>query len=217
MNKLKCLELLEKTGIIAVIRAKKDDDLTGIVEALLGGGVRALEITLTTPNAIDVIKELTQSLKNSEEFIIGAGTVLDSETAQAVIYAGAQYIVSPVFKPEIVEIAHRYDRTVFPGALTPTEILTAWEAGADAVKVFPAGKFGPKYFRDIHGPLPQVKLTPTGGVNLENTAEFIRNGACFVGVGTALLDRTMITNKDWDALSKHARKFIQEVRKGRMD
>lgn len=215
MNRIEIVQLLEETGVIAVIRAKEGDDLDGIVKALLKGGVRALEITMTTPFAVDVIKNLSQTLKLDEPFLIGAGTVLDAETAQAVIHAGASFIVSPIYKPEMVQMAHRYDRAIFPGAFTPTEILTAWEGGADVVKVFPAGRFGPKYFRDIHGPLPQIKLTPTGGVNLDNAADFIKNGASFVGVGTALLDKTMIANRDWEALAQHARKFIEAVKQGR--
>ncbi len=215
MNRIEVIQLLEETGVIAVIRAKEEDDLDGIVKALLKGGVRALEITMTTPYAVDVIKNLCQTVKLEEPFLIGAGTVLDAETAQSVIHAGASFIVSPIYKTELVHMAHRYDRPIFPGAFTPTEILNAWEGGADVVKVFPAGRFGPKYFRDIHGPLPQIKLTPTGGVNLDNVADFIKNGASFVGVGTALLDKTMIANHDWDALAQHARKFIEAVKQGR--
>ncbi len=213
MERLHILQTLESTGVIAVIRVNKADMLNYIVDALLQGGVKALEITMTTPNAIEIIQQISQAV--GDVFLIGAGTVLDAQTAQAVIFAGAQFVVSPVFKPEVVEMAHRYDRPVFPGAFTPTEILQAWENGADVVKVFPAGRLGPQYFKDIHGPLPQIKLTPTGGVNLQNTADFIRAGASFVGVGTALLDREMIQNKNWRALSEHTAKFVQAVQKAR--
>jgi len=215
MDRIQVVQLLEKTGIVAVIRASKEDDLSDIVKALIDGGVRALEITMTTPYAVDVIKQLSQSLNAGDDFLIGAGTVLDGATAEAVIHAGAKFIVSPVCKPELLETAHRYDCAVFPGAFTPTEILAAWEGGADVVKVFPAGRFGPKYFKDIHGPLPQIKLTPTGGVNLDNTAEFIKYGASFVGVGTALLDKQLIHQQNWKGLSAHARKFIEAVQRGK--
>jgi len=213
MDRLHILQTLESTGVIAVIRVNKADMLNYIVDALLEGGVKALEITMTTPNAIEIIHQISQAV--GDEFLIGAGTVLDTQTAQTVIFAGAQFVVSPVFKKEIVEMAHRYDRPVFPGAFTPTEILEAWENGADVVKVFPAGRLGAQYFKDIHGPLPQIKLTPTGGVNLQNTADFIRAGASFVGVGTALLDREMIQSKNWQALSEHTTKFVRAVQEAR--
>ncbi len=215
MTRSECVHSLEESGIVAVIRANKSVDLYGVAKALIEGGVRGLEITMTTPFAVDVIKELSQKFEADDKILIGAGTVLDAATAQAVIHAGAKFIVSPVLKRELIETAHRYDRAVFPGALTPTEILQAWEYGADVVKVFPAGQFGPSYFKDIHGPLPQIKLTPTGGVNLQNTAEFIRNGACFVGVGTALLDKKMIAEHNWKALADHAAKFVEAVKAGR--
>ena len=155
------------------------------------------------------------SQKIGSDFIIGAGTVLDSETARAVILAGAQFVVSPVINIEMIKTVHRYDKAVFPGAFTPTEILHAWENGADVVKVFPATALGPQFFKDIHGPLPQVRLTPTGGVSLENTGEFIRCGASCVGVGTALLNKKMIADSDWTALTENAKKFVREVQKAR--
>ncbi|MBN2601556.1 MAG: bifunctional 4-hydroxy-2-oxoglutarate aldolase/2-dehydro-3-deoxy-phosphogluconate aldolase [Candidatus Marinimicrobia bacterium] len=213
MNRQEIIQKIEDIGIVAVIRLNGSDNLAKIIEALANGGVRALEITMTTPNAIEIIREISQTL--SSEFLIGAGTVLDSDTAEAVINAGSQFVVSPVFKPEIIETVHKFDKAVLPGAFSATEILSAWEAGADIVKVFPATVVGPGYFKDIHGPLPQIKLTPTGGVTVENAEEFIRCGAVCLGVGSALLDRHMIQNQDWHGLEERARQFKAAVDRGR--
>ena len=202
-----------ESGVVAVIRLNGKEKLTEIINALSKGGISAMEITMTTPNAIEIINEISQKVGN--DFMIGAGTVLDSETARAVILAGAQFVVSPVTNIEMMKTVHRYNKAVFPGAFTPTEILHAWENGADVVKVFPATALGPQFFKDIHGPLPQVRLTPTGGVSLENTGEFIRCGASCVGVGTALLNKKMIADSNWPALTENAEKFVEEVKKAR--
>jgi len=209
------LETLERSGIIAVIRLRSADKLTEIIDALISGGIQALEITMTTPNAVEIIRDTSQNL--SADFIIGAGTVLDSDTAVAVIRAGAQFVVSPVFKPEIISVVHQYDKVAIPGAFSATEILAAWESGADMVKVFPATVLGLRYFKDIHGPLPQVKLTPTGGVSLSNAEEFIRCGAVCLGVGSALLDKELIRKQDWTALTQRARQFKAAVARGRTE
>ncbi|MGC9364044.1 MAG: bifunctional 4-hydroxy-2-oxoglutarate aldolase/2-dehydro-3-deoxy-phosphogluconate aldolase [Fidelibacterota bacterium] len=206
-------ETLERSGIMAVIRLRNADKLTEIIDALINGGIRALEITMTTPNAVEIIRDTSQNL--SADFIIGAGTVLNAEAAEAVIQAGAQFVVSPVFKPEIISVAHKHDKVAIPGAFSATEILVAWESGADMVKVFPATVLGPRYFKDIHGPLPQVKLTPTGGVSLSNAEEFIRCGAVCLGVGSALLDKDLIWGQNWAALTEKARQFRAAVEKGR--
>jgi 2-dehydro-3-deoxyphosphogluconate aldolase/(4S)-4-hydroxy-2-oxoglutarate aldolase len=169
---------------------------------------------MTSPGALETIKAVTSELGDGA--IIGVGSVLDSETARAAILAGAQFVVSPVFKPEIVELCRRYDKICIPGAFTPTEILSAWEAGADVVKIFPATKLGPGYIKDLKGPLPQIKVTPTGGVNLENTADFIKAGAEFVGVGGAMVDKTLVAQKKWDELSELAAKFVQAVADARI-
>ncbi len=202
-----------ESGVVAVIRLSGKEKLPEIINSLSKGGISAMEITMTTPNAIEIIHDISQKI--GSDFIIGAGTVLDSETARAVILAGAQFVVSPVINIEMIKTVHRYDKAVFPGAFTPTEILHAWENGADVVKVFPATALGPQFFKDIHGPLPQVRLTPTGGVSLENTGEFIRCGASCVGVGTALLNKKMIADSDWTALTENAKKFVREVQKAR--
>lgn len=213
MERTKIVELIEKSGVVAVIRMDDTAKLKNVIAAISAGGVKALEITMTTPNAVQIIHEISSEL--DEEFVVGAGTVLDAETARAVILAGAQFVVSPVLNPDVIRLSHRYDKPVFPGAFTPTEILTAWEAGADIVKVFPATALGPKFFKDVKGPLPQVKLTPTGGVCLDNAAEFIRCGASCLGVGTALLNKKMIAEDDWEGLTEHARKFVDQVALGR--
>jgi len=204
---------LVESGLVAVIRLDNGDKLPGIIAALRQGGVNALEITMTTPGALDIIKEF--AAQNGDDFLIGAGSVLDAATARLVILNGAQFVVGPVFRPEVIRLCHRYDKVAIPGAFSPTEILTAWEQGADMVKVFPATSLGPAFLKDILGPLPQIKLVPTGGVTLENTAAFIRAGACCLGVGTALLDKKMIAADDWPALVRHAADFRAAVIKGR--
>ena len=203
-----------KSGVVGVIRANSAEELMNITLALSKGGVKALEITMTSPGALETIKAVTSELGDGA--IIGVGSVLDSETARAAILAGAQFVVSPVFKPEIVELCRRTDKICIPGAFTPTEILSAWEAGADVVKIFPATKLGPGYIKDLKGPLPQIKVTPTGGVNLENTADFIKAGAEFVGVGGAMVDKTLVAQKKWDELSELAAKFVQAVADARI-
>lgn len=213
MNRAEILKQIEESGIIAVIRLNDTKKLNDIIQALSKGGVKALEITMTTPNAIEVIK--TVSAEVGDDFLVGAGTVLDPETARLTILAGAQFVVGPILNLKMIHLVHRYDKVVIPGAFTPTEIMKAWDAGADVVKVFPATALGPKYFKDVHGPLPQVKLTPTGGVSLNNAAEFIKSGACCLGVGTALIDKQFVADSDWDSLTKLAAAFIEEIKKGR--
>jgi len=200
---------IEDCGVVAVIRLQDPSKLGAVIDALAAGGVRALEVTMTVPGAIDLIKTVAPSLPR--EFIIGAGTILDPETARLAILAGARYIVSPVFNPAVVRLCHRYDVAAMPGCFSPTEILAAWEAGADIVKVFPATAVGPGYFKDIHGPLPQVRLMPTGGVTLENTGEWIKAGAVAVGAGTALVERQAIEAGDYGAVTAKAARFVEAV------
>ena len=213
MNRTEILKSIEESGIVAVIRLNDVAKLQNIISALAKGGIKALEITMTTPNAIGIISDLSQKL--DDNFLLGAGTVLDADTAEKVIDAGAQFVVSPVLNADIISTTHEHDKVCIPGAFTPTEILAAWNFGADIVKIFPATALGPQFFKDIHGPLPDIKMTPTGGVSLENAAEFIKSGACFLGVGTALLDKKMIAENDWKGLTKRAKDFINEVKIGR--
>lgn len=204
---------IEQHGVVAVIRLKDPDRLRGVVDALAEGGVRALEVTMTVPRAIEMIGQLAPTLPPG--FLLGAGTVLDSETARLAILAGARFVVSPVFRPEVVAICHRYDVAAMPGCFTPTEILAAWEAGADVVKVFPATALGPGFFKDVRGPLPQVKLMPTGGVSLTNAGDWIRAGAVAVGVGTALLDAKAIAAGDFGVITTNARTIVASVEAAR--
>src|SRR5690554_4321503 len=190
MDKERTLQILEETGVVAVIRVDSRAVLMDTTLALAEGGIKGLEITMTSPGALGAIEEAVEKL--GDRVIIGVGSVLDAVTARLAILAGAGFVVSPVLKPEIIEVCQRYSIPCIPGAFTPTEILAAWETGADVVKIFPATKLGPSFIKDIRGPLPQVKLTPTGGVNLENTGEFIKAGAVFAGVGGALVDKKLV-------------------------
>lgn len=200
---------LEACGVVAVIRLKEAGALGAVVDALAEGGVRALEVTMTVPGAIGLIREIAPSLP--PEVVLGAGTVLDAETAQAAIEAGARYVVSPVFREEVLRVCHRADVAAMPGCFTPTEILGAWEAGADVVKVFPATALGPGYFRDLRGPFPQLRLMPTGGVSLANAGEWIRAGAVAIGVGTSLVDAEAVAARRFGEITQRARQFVAAV------
>jgi len=207
------LQIMVETGVVAVIRANSSAQLMDITKALKDGGMKAIEITMTTPNALEVIKETKERYGN--EVLVGVGSVLDTETARAAIIAGAEFVVSPILNVDVVRLCQRYSKVVVPGAFTPTEILRAWEAGADVVKVFPATKLGPAFFKDVLGPLPQVRLTPTGGVNLETTPQFIKAGASFVGVGSALVDKKLVAECRWDELTEKARQYVDVVKQAR--
>ena len=201
---------IEECGVVAVIRLKEPDTLRALVDALSAGGVRALEITMTVPGAIELIAEIAPTLP--KPCILGAGTVLDAETARRAITAGAQFIVSPVYRPDVIAASHEQDVPAMPGCYTPTEIFTAWESGADIVKVFPATSLGPAFFKDIRGPLPQIKLMPTGGVTIDNAGDWIRAGAVAVGVGTALVDAKAIAAGDFAAITEKAKRIVANVR-----
>jgi 2-dehydro-3-deoxyphosphogluconate aldolase/(4S)-4-hydroxy-2-oxoglutarate aldolase len=200
---------IEGAGIVAVIRIKEPQKLRAVVDAIAEGGIRALEITMTVPGAVDLIRQTAASLPPG--FLLGAGTVVDVETTHRVIEAGATFIVSPVFRPEMIAAAHEHDVPILPGCFSPTEILAAWDAGADMIKVFPATALGPAYLRDIHGPLPQIKLVPTGGVSIENAGDWIRAGAAAVGAGSALLDTAALAAGDYQKLTDNARRIVANV------
>jgi len=201
------------TGVVAVIRMTDASRLHAVADALLDGGVRAIEVTMTVPNAVALIREL--STRISADVIIGAGTVLDADTADKVIDAGARFVVSPVFRPAIIEKCERRRVAVVPGCFTPTEILAAWDAGADIVKVFPATALGPGFFKDVLAPLGAVRLMPTGGVTRDNAGDWIRAGAVAIGVGTALVDQRAVADGRFDLITSHARHFIAAVRDAR--
>lgn len=200
-------------GVVGVIRAPSKEVLPQISEALLAGGVVSIEVTMTTPKAIAGIELLADRV--GDKAIIGVGTVLDESTCRDAIAAGAQFVVSPMFDPGIVETTKRYSRISVPGAYTPTEILRAWVGGADVVKVFPATTLGPGYFKDVLAPLPQVKLTPTGGVDVKTTPEFLKAGAVFVGAGSALVSKEAMANSDWAAITRNAKAFTDAVKTAR--
>lgn len=212
-SRLEVMTGIEQSGVVAVIRLRDGKRLRGVVDGLIEGGVRAMEVTMTVPGAVGLIEDLARDLPPG--FILGAGTVLDAETARQVILAGAQFLVSPVLSLPTIELAHRYDVAIMPGCLTPTEILTGWQAGADAIKVFPATTFGPGYIKDVKAPLPQVKLLPTGGVSLTNAGEWIKAGACAVGVGSALLDARAIDEGRFDVIAANARTLVASVNAAR--
>ena len=205
------VQQIEQCGVVAVIRLQDPDRLKGVIDALGEGGVRAIEVTMTVPRAIQLIDAIAPTLPDG--FVIGAGTILDAETARAAILAGARFVVSPVFNPSVIDLCHRYDVAVMPGCFTPTEILHAWEAGADVVKVFPATALGPSYFKDVRGPLPQVKLMPTGGVSIDNAGDWITAGAVAIGVGTAMVDAKAVAAGDWATITQKASRFVEAVRR----
>jgi len=200
-------------GIVAVVRAEKGDQLVDVAEALLAGGVEAIEVTFTVPAAHRVIERVAERL--GDRIVLGAGTVLDPETARIAMLSGAHYIVAPNVNPKVIEMCRRYSKPVMPGALTPTEVIAAWEAGADVVKVFPSDLTGPKYLKALHGPLPHIRLMPTGGVNLQTAAEFLQAGACALGVGTSLVDPKTVAAGDFAKIEALARQFVQIVREFR--
>src|SRR5947208_3347692 len=181
MSKETQLRQILDSGIVAVVRSPDSDQLVEATRALADGGVNVVEITMTVPFALDVLRQVRKAL--GDRVLLGAGTVLDPETARAVLLAGAEFIVAPTVNLDVIRLCQRYDKLVMPGAFTPTEILTAWEAGADVVKVFPAEVVGPAFFKALRGPLPQVRLMPTGGVDLTTAASFLRAGACCLGGG----------------------------------
>jgi 2-dehydro-3-deoxyphosphogluconate aldolase / (4S)-4-hydroxy-2-oxoglutarate aldolase len=200
---------IEAMGAVAVIRLKDPATLRAVIDALVDGGVRALELTMTVPGAVDLIRALAPTLPAG--FLLGAGTVTDAETARAVIDAGATFVVSPVFRPEVVRACHDRGAAAIPGCFSPTEILSAHEAGADIVKVFPATMLGPQFLRDVRAPLPQVKLMPTGGVTIDNAGDWIRAGAVAVGVGSALVDAKAIDAGQFDVIAANARRLVANV------
>jgi 2-dehydro-3-deoxyphosphogluconate aldolase/(4S)-4-hydroxy-2-oxoglutarate aldolase len=208
------LRFLIDCGVVAVMRADSSDQLIQVADAIKEGGVKVIEVTMTTPGALGVIEEASKRYP-AKDVLIGAGTVLDPETARACILAGAEFIVSPTLNLSVISLCNRYAKCVIPGAFTPTEILTAWENGADIIKVFPATALGPQYFKDIHGPLPQIPLLPTGGVSLENAGDFIKAGAVAIAVGTALVDRKIVAEQKWELLTERAAKIIEAVKKAR--
>ena len=215
MTRSEFLDAVLAPGAVAVIRLADSGRLVRLAEALAEGGVTAIEVTMTTPNALDVIAAVDREM--GDAIALGVGSVLDAETTRQAVEAGARYVVSPVFKADVVKEAHRLGVPAMPGCFTPTEMLAATEAGADVIKVFPADVFGPSFFRAVLAPMPHLRLMPTGGVSLTNAGDWIRAGAVAVGVGSALLDKQAIADGDWATLTQNARTLRQSVEDGRAD
>ncbi len=213
MKKEETIDIIRETGVIAIMRAQSSDQLIAAAGAIKKGGVKAIEVTMTTPGALDVIAEAKE--RYGSDVIFGAGSVLDAETGRAAILAGADFVVSPVLNLELVELCNRYGIPTSPGCYSPTEILTGWEAGADFIKLFPASFGGPSLIKAILAPLPQVRIIPVGGVNLDTAAEFISKGAAALGVGSSLVNQKLLDSGDMDELTRRAVGFIAQVKKGR--
>ncbi len=211
MSRHEDLQRVLNTGMVAIIRATSGDQLVSVARALYEGGIDVLEVTFTVPNAVEVLSAVRKDLGN--KILLGAGTVLDSETARTAILAGAEFLVSPVVNLDVIKLATRYDKLIMPGAYTPTEILTAWEAGADVIKVFPAEIGGPPYLKAIKGPLPQVRLMPTGGVNLNTLESFIKAGACAVGLGSSLVEKDAIEQGNMTRIRDLAQQYVALLKK----
>ncbi|MBA4493061.1 bifunctional 4-hydroxy-2-oxoglutarate aldolase/2-dehydro-3-deoxy-phosphogluconate aldolase [Paenactinomyces guangxiensis] len=209
------LNQIKENGIVAVIRGARPQNVSDIARALKNGGVKTLEITVETPKVLSLIEQVSDEF--GDEVIVGAGTVLDPETARAAIMAGAKFIFSPTVNPETIKMAKRYGVLSIPGALTPTEILTAYENGADLIKVFPANLFGPRYIKDIHGPMPHIPLMPTGGLNVDNVGDYIKAGAVAAGIGSSLVNTKKAMNEDYFIdLENKASQFVQAVNAARV-
>jgi 2-dehydro-3-deoxyphosphogluconate aldolase/(4S)-4-hydroxy-2-oxoglutarate aldolase len=211
MSKETDLERVRRCGIVAVIRAASGERLADVAEALVAGGVDVMEVTFTVPHAARVLEQVAERLGG--RILLGAGTVLDPETARIALVSGAEFIVSPTVNLDVIRLCRRYDKLVMPGALTPTEVLTAWEAGADVVKIFPSEVTGPAYLKALAGPLPQIRLMPTGGVNLETAAAFLRAGAFALGVGGSLVNPQAVAAGDLAKIEQLARQFVEIVKR----
>jgi len=213
MNKTETLDYIMSTGVVAVIRMKDPGRLARVVEAIRAGGVKCIEITMTVPGAADIIAGLVKS--TPADVLIGAGTVTDSATARRVVEAGARFVVSPVLKLEVVAACKELGVVAMPGCYTPTEILTAWEAGADIIKVFPATSLGPRFFKDVAGPFPHIRLMPTGGVTIDNVGEWAKAGAVAVGIGSDLLDKKAIDEGRYEVLTEKAARMVKNFREAK--
>ena len=216
MNKDQTKAKILEVGLIPIVRAASAEDAFKAAEAIIAGGVGIAEITMTVPGAIRVMEKVAD--RYGDKVLLGAGTILDTQTARAALLAGAEFLVSPSLNLGVIETANRYSKACLPGALTPTEVVTAWQAGATFVKIFPCGAVGgAKYIKALKGPLPQVAMVPTGGVNLQTTPELLRAGASAVAVGTDLVDTKALQEGRLDAITENAKKFLEAVRSARLD
>ncbi len=208
------LGLIRELGVVPIVRAASPEGALRAVEAVVEGGIRIAEITMTVPNALKVMERVAE--KHGDRVLLGAGTILDSESCRAAMLAGAEFIVTPALDVKVIETARRYSKAVIPGALTPTEILTAWQAGADMIKLFPIGPAGgAKYLKAIRSPLPHIEFIPTGGVDLESTADYIKAGAAAIAVGGEMVSSKALAGGDIQTITAKARQFLEAVRKAR--
>ena len=215
MDKLEIIPRLLDPGVIAIIRADSSEQLIDATRALLDGGIQAIEVTMTTPKALQVIRETTK--KFGDKLLMGVGTVLDEDTARLAIEGGAQFVVTPVLRMDVIELCRRYSKPILSGAYTPTEALTAWEAGSDFIKIFPADGLGSNYIKAIRAPLPQLKIVPTGGVDVKTCGEFIKAGCVAVAAGSSLVSKSILQKRDWKSLSELASAFVASVRSARRE
>ncbi len=216
MQKNAILGAIIDIGVVPVVRTSTAEAAVRAIQAVFRGGIRAAEITMTVPGAIKALEKLADQF--GDQIVLGAGTVLDPETARACMLAGAQFFVTPSLKLATIEIVKRYSKVILPGALTPTEVLAAWDAGADAVKIFPCGNVGgPKYIKALKGPFPQIEMVPTGGVNLDTTADFLKAGACAVAVGGELIDAKTCQDGNYEIFEERARQYLAKVKEARAD
>src|SRR5689334_18301468 len=216
MTAKEILSFITEVGIVPVVRTSSADSAVKAVEAMYQGGIRAAEITMTVPGAIKALEKVADQFGG--KIVLGAGTVLDPETARICMLAGAEFFVTPSLRPATIEMVKRYSKVICPGALTPTEVLTAWEAGADVVKVFPCGNVGgAKYIKALKGPFPQIEMIPTGGVNLETAGDFLKAGACAVAVGGELVDAKLIKENRYDDMTARAKQYLDVIAKARAE
>lgn len=213
MKKSQIIDRILNPGIVAVIRVDSSEQLMHIAEALADGGVTGMEVTMTTPDALQVIHDVTK--KFGDKILMGVGTVLDTETARAAILAGAEFVVTPVTKPDVIRLCNRYGKPIASGAYTPTEALLGHESGADFIKIFPADQLGPQYIKNLLAPLPMLQIIPTGGVSVETAASFIHAGCVALGAGSSLISKEVLKAKDWKKLSETAAAFVEAVKKAR--
>lgn len=214
MNNAEAVRQIKEFALVPIVRTSDAESAVRSVEALYEGGISCVEITMTVSGAIRALEEVAKRF--GDKILLGAGTVLDPETARACILSGAEFLVTPSLNTCTIELARRYSKAIFPGALTPTEIVTAWQAGADAIKVFPCSALGgAKYIRALKGPLPQIEFVPTGGVNLDTIADFLQAGCCAVGVGGELVDAKSVAAGNYSVLTERAHQFTAKVREAR--
>jgi len=216
MTREQILSFITEIGIVPVVRTSSAEGAIKSIDAIYRGGIRAAEITMTVPGAIRALEKVADQF--GDKIVLGAGTVLDPETARACMLAGAEFFVTPTLKTSTIEIVRRYSKVICPGALTPTEVVTAWEAGADIVKIFPCGNVGgPKYIKALRGPFPHIEMIPIGGVNLETAGEFLKAGACAVAVGSELVDAKTVREGRFEVIEERARQYLAVIARTRSE